>query len=72
MASYIHILIYKGESDDEDFCAVHLIDEGVVVEGNTASLFFKGTNAVSSYLCRLKGPKGVIGTGFQPCEFLYV
>ncbi|XP_064398468.1 sushi domain-containing protein 2-like isoform X2 [Halichondria panicea] len=45
--------IHIGESGDEQFCAVHLINEGVIVDGRTASIFFKGTEAVDSYLCKL-------------------
>ena len=54
-------------SGDDEFCAVHLINEGVAVEGGTASMFFQGTEAVISFMCRLR-LINELDTGYQPCE----
>ena len=57
---------HVGERGDEDFCAVHLINEGVVIDGRFASFFFQGTDAVTSYLCRLSS--NTTDTGFSSCK----
>ena len=62
-----HCMI-TGEADDENFCAVHLINEGLVVNGRSAALFFKGTKAVDSYLCRLRGNTVTTYTTFDTCK----
>ncbi len=64
--NYVHV----GESGDEQFCAVHLINEGVTVDGRTASVFFRGTEAVDSYLCKLSGLDSSDNTNSRPCEFV--
>ena len=56
-----------GEASDEEFCAVHLINEGVVISGKSASLFFQGTEAVDSYLCKLRGPEFL--EDFTNCKY---
>ena len=59
----------SGESDDEGHCAVHLINEGMVIDGRSAALFFKGTKAVNSYRCRLRGI--TTDTTFTFCKLNY-
>ena len=56
-----------GETGDVEFCAVHMINEGVVISGRSASLFFQGTEAVESYLCKLRGPE--FSEDFTSCKY---
>ena len=48
---------YAGSS-----CSVHLINEGVVVNGHEVSIQFLGGSSVQSYLCKLGD------SNFHPCE----
>lgn len=43
---------------EDDYCAVHLINEGVVVEGRSVKVQFQGTRStVRYYICKLdSGP----------------
>ena len=66
MQNYVKT-VHAGESGDEQFCAVHLINEGVTVDQRSASIFFRGTEAVKSYLCRLSDPD-VTNSDFTTCE----
>ncbi len=66
MQNYVKT-VHAGESGDEQFCAVHLINEGVTVDQRSASIFFRGTEAVKSYLCRLSDPD-ITNSDFTTCE----
>lgn len=68
-SAVVHCLILclsVGAIDDENFCAVHLINEGVVVDGRSASFFFQGSRSAKSYRCRLRG--NATDTGFIFCK----
>ncbi len=60
----------EGETDDANFCAVNLINEELVVDGTSVSLFFRDTNAVEYQLYRLRGVN--TDTGLSHCEQLIV
>ena len=61
--------ILIGEKNDKEFCAVHLVNEGLIIKGTSASLFFRGTNAVDSYRCRLRSVSR--DTGFTSCKLAH-
>ena len=50
-------------ASDPSECSVHLINGGVVVTGNNASVEFAGSGSFSSFSCRLDGGD------FLPCKF---
>ncbi len=58
--------IHAGEKGDDQLCAVILVNEGVKVVGTSVSLFFRGSEAVNSYLCRLRSVD--TDTGYTSCE----
>ena len=44
-------------------CAVHLMNEGISINGGNVSIYFVGIGPVESYFCRIdRSP-------FLPCEF---
>ena len=53
------VYCYVGSS-----CLVHLINEGVVVNGHEVTIQFLGGNSVQSYLCKLGD------SNFRLCEQL--
>ncbi len=59
-----------GDSGDEQFCAVHLINEGVTIDGRNVSIFFRGTETVDSYVCKLSGLDISDTANSRPCEFV--
>ena len=56
----VHVLSSTGE--DASSCVVHLINDGVVVNGYDVSIQFLGSRNVRSYLCKLDDDN------FYPCE----
>ncbi len=62
----------EGESGDEQFCAIHLINEGETVDGRTASIFFRGTDAVDSYLCKLSSLDSSNIANPSPCKCMCI
>ena len=56
----VHVLSSTGE--DTSSCVVHLINDGVVVDGYDVSIQFLGSRNVRSYLCKLDDDN------FYPCE----
>ena len=49
-------------TEEEDFCLVHFINDGVTVDGDTATLEFEGLGNFEDFLCDLDRE------GLQPCE----
>jgi hypothetical protein len=49
-------------SEEEDFCIVHYINDGVTVDGDSATVEFQGTGDFDSFLCDLDRQ------GLEPCK----
>ena len=58
MTHYITIV----NAEEEGFCLVHFINDGVTVEGNTTTIEFQGTGDFETFLCDLDKQ------GLEPCE----
>lgn len=57
----VHALFIIGE--DSSSCAIHLMNDGISIDGRNVSIHFVGIGPVESYFCRIdRSP-------FLPCEF---
>ena len=48
--------------EEEEFCLVHLVNDGVVVSGNSLTIEFTGVGKVKKYFCDLDRK------GLKPCK----
>ena len=66
MCNSVHILVIHEDCllvCTGSSCSVHLINEGVVVNGHEVTVQFLGGSSVQSYLCKIGD------SNFHPCEW---
>ena len=58
--------IFLSYTANPNICTVHLINDGVTVDGDTATVEFAGSGPTTSFRCSLDGQS------FSPCELVQV
>ena len=61
-ASMVYFLLPFPHTANPNTCTVHITNDGVTVNGDTATVEFAGSGPTASFVCSLDGQ------GFSPCE----